>query len=146
MPPTRHGHRPRRPTRPDPVGPWALRDLNYDRYLQYAAALLPAADACTAIKEAFDELTETWPHVLAARSPAACAWQVVRRRVRILAGPLKPVAHLSDPEQDVVVLHLVLELPETEVAELTGTDPATVHMHLRSVRAARHHPPAPSGT
>ncbi|MEE1822202.1 hypothetical protein PUR61_08335 [Streptomyces sp. BE20] len=140
MPPYRHGHRRCRPPRPDLVGPWALRDLHYARYLRYAAALLPAADACTAIDEAFDELTETWSHVLAAPSPAACAWQVVRRCVRTLAGPLKPVAHLAEPQQDVLVLHLVLDLPETEVAELTGTDLAAVQMHLRSVRAARPQP------
>ncbi|MGW7586683.1 sigma factor-like helix-turn-helix DNA-binding protein [Kitasatospora sp. NPDC054768] len=56
-----------------------------------------------------------------------------------MAGPLPPVAHLSEPEQDVLVLHLVLDLPEAEVAELIGTDAAAVHMHLRSVRAARRH-------
>ncbi|MDH6709918.1 DNA-directed RNA polymerase specialized sigma24 family protein [Kitasatospora sp. MAA19] len=139
MPPTRQGGRPRQPTRPARVGPWALRDLHYDRYLQYATLLLPAADACNAIREAFDELADSWPRVLAAPSPAACAWQTVRHRVRTLAGPLKPVAHLSDPQQDVLVLHLVLDLPETEVAELTGTDPAAVHMHLCSVRAAHRH-------
>ncbi|MFJ6772297.1 sigma factor-like helix-turn-helix DNA-binding protein [Kitasatospora sp. NPDC091257] len=56
-----------------------------------------------------------------------------------MAGPLPPVAHLSEPEQDVLVLHLVLDLPEAEVAELIGTDAVAVHMHLRSVRAARRH-------
>ncbi|MFJ6769558.1 sigma factor-like helix-turn-helix DNA-binding protein [Kitasatospora sp. NPDC091257] len=151
MPPPWLGNRPCRPARPDRIGPWALRDLHYDRYLSYAALLLPVADACSAIKQAFDELAERWPTVLAAPSPAACAWQAVRRRVRSMAGPLPPVAHLSDPEQDVLVLHLVLDLPAAEIADLTGTDAAAVQMHLRSVRAADRprppgsHPPRPTG-
>nr|BFD96333.1 hypothetical protein KitaXyl93_76930 [Kitasatospora sp. Xyl93] len=101
----------------------------------FADPLLPVADACTAIEQAFDDIAARWPIILATPSPAACAWQAVRRRVRSMAGPLPPVAHLSEPEQDVLVLHLVLDLPEAEVAELIGTDTAAVHMHLCSVRA-----------
>ncbi|MQS12058.1 hypothetical protein F7Q99_07045 [Streptomyces kaniharaensis] len=119
----------------------ALHDLNHDRYLRYAALLLPAAEAYQAIKAAYDELAERWPRVLAARSPAACAWQTVRRRVCALAGPhpLGSVSHLSETQQDVLVLHLVLDLPKAEVAALTGTDPATVHAHLRSLGSAAGH-------
>ncbi|MGW4896310.1 hypothetical protein ACWEQL_29260 [Kitasatospora sp. NPDC004240] len=117
----------------------ALHDLHHDGYLRYAHLLLPAADAHRAVAAAFDDLAASWPRVLAARSPAACAWQTVRRRVGELAGagPLRPVAHLSGPQQDVLVLHLVLDLPQTAVAALTGTDPASVHAHLRALAGGR---------
>ncbi|MEU4584455.1 hypothetical protein AB0F92_20530 [Kitasatospora aureofaciens] len=135
MLPTRYRNRPCRPTLSERVGPWALRDLHYNQYLRYAALLLPTADASNAIADAFDELAARWAHVLAAPSPAACAWQAVRRHVHTTGGPLWPVAHLSEPQQDVLVLHLVLDLAEPQVAELTGTEPAAVQMHLRSIHA-----------
>ncbi|WP_371493643.1 hypothetical protein OG871_01240 [Kitasatospora sp. NBC_00374] len=77
--------------------------------------------------------------MLAAASPAACAWQSLRSRVCALAGPrpLRPVAHLTAPRQDVLLLHLVLGLPPAVVAALTGTEPAAVHARLRSLAAAR---------
>ncbi|MFE2413439.1 sigma factor-like helix-turn-helix DNA-binding protein [Kitasatospora sp. NPDC059408] len=87
------------------------------------------------VHDAFDDLARRWREVLSTASPAACAWQAVRQRVCALAGPLplSPVAHLTAPEQDVLLLHLVLELPEVEVAELTGMDPAAVHVRVRAL-------------
>ncbi len=117
----------------------ALHDLHLHHYLHYAALLLPLADAPTAIRQAFDDLAACWPDVLATASPAACAWQAVRRRVCALAGPrpLTPVAHLTPLQQDVLLLHLVLDLSEAEVADLTGSDPATVRVRIRSLAGAR---------
>ncbi|MEV7780851.1 sigma factor-like helix-turn-helix DNA-binding protein [Kitasatospora sp. NPDC088351] len=121
------------------LGLWALHDLHLHNYLRYAALLLTPADAGRAVHDAFDELAGRWPDVLAAASPAACAWQAVRRHVRTLAGPrpLHPVAHLTDPQQDVLLLHLVLGLPQSEVAAVTGTEPAAVHVQIRSLAGAR---------
>ncbi|MFE6872279.1 hypothetical protein ACFVFS_37760 [Kitasatospora sp. NPDC057692] len=125
--------------RPRPPGPaialTALHDLHHDHYLRYAALLLPTTTARLAVHHAFEELTRRWREVLSHASPAACAWQTVRHRVCTMAGPhlLRPVAHLAAPDQDVLLLHLVLRLPPAEVAALTGTDPAAVHVRLRSL-------------
>ncbi|MEV8327003.1 hypothetical protein [Kitasatospora sp. NPDC056731] len=121
------------------LGLWALYDLHLRHYLDYAALLLPAADAPLAVQGAFDDLSGHWLDALATASPAACAWQAVRRRVCALAGPrpLGPVAHLTAPQQDVLLLHLVLALPAAEVAALTGTEPGAVHVQLRSLAAVR---------
>ncbi|RKT20170.1 hypothetical protein BX285_4651 [Streptomyces sp. 1114.5] len=130
---------PHRPAAPGAdLGLWALHDLHLRHYLDYAALLLPPADAPLAVRDAFEELGGHWLDALATASPAACAWQAVRRRVRTLAGPqpFGPVAHLTAPQQDVLLLHLVLDLSAAQVAALTGTEPATVHVQLRSLATA----------
>ncbi|WP_406109903.1 sigma factor-like helix-turn-helix DNA-binding protein [Kitasatospora purpeofusca] len=43
------------------------------------------------------------------------------------------ISHLTAPEQDVLLLHLVLGFPALEVAEITGSDAAAVHVRLRSL-------------
>ncbi len=136
--PARPGGRPRPPV--PVIALAALHDLHHDHYLRYARLLLPTALAPLAIHDAFDDLDRYRSDVLSATSPAACAWQAVRHRVRALAGPrlLDPVAHLTAPEQDVLLLHLVLGLLPVEVAALTGTDPATVHVQLRSLTRGAH--------
>ncbi|QKW17926.1 hypothetical protein HUT16_01600 [Kitasatospora sp. NA04385] len=122
----------------------ALHDLHRRHYLRYAELLLHAADAHRAIDDAFDALAETWPQILSTSSPAACAWQAVRDHVRALADPtrLRPTAHLEPHQQDALLLHTVLALPIDVIADLTGAEAATVHVHLRTLtdRAAR---PAP---
>ncbi|MEV7774577.1 sigma factor-like helix-turn-helix DNA-binding protein [Kitasatospora sp. NPDC086791] len=131
---------PRPPVAPGPaLGLWALHDLHQRHYLDYAALLLPPDDAPRAVHDAFEELGGHWLDALSTASPAACAWQAVRRRVRTLAGPrpFGPVAHLTATQQDVLLLHLVLDLSAEEVAALTGTEPAAVHVQLRSLAAAR---------
>ncbi|MFB8241021.1 sigma factor-like helix-turn-helix DNA-binding protein [Kitasatospora purpeofusca] len=112
----------------------ALRDQHLHHYLSYATLALPAAAARQALHDAFDDLARRWPDVLATPSPTACAWQSVRHHVaRACPDLLGPVAHLTAPEQDVLLLHLVLGLPTAEVAEITGADPAAVHVRLRSL-------------
>ncbi|MFJ6621343.1 sigma factor-like helix-turn-helix DNA-binding protein [Kitasatospora sp. NPDC091335] len=131
---------PRRPADPGPaLGLRALRDLHQRHYLDYAELLLPPADARLAVHDAFEELGGHWLDALSTASPTACAWQAVRRRVRTLAGPrpFGPVAHLTATQQDVLLLHLVLDLPAAEIAALTGTEPAAVHVQLRSLAAAQ---------
>ncbi|MFJ4674025.1 hypothetical protein [Kitasatospora purpeofusca] len=132
---------PPRPT--PPIALTALHDLHHDHYLRYAALLLPVADAPLAVGQAFDDLARHWPDVLATESPAAWAWQTVRHRVAALAGPrpFGPVAHLTAPQQDLVLLHLVLDLPEALIAELTGTAPTSVRAQIRSLT----HRPADRG-
>ncbi|MEU3569415.1 sigma factor-like helix-turn-helix DNA-binding protein [Kitasatospora sp. NPDC036755] len=116
----------------------ALHDLHLRRYLDYAELLLPPADASLAVRAAFEDLGTRWLDALATASPAACAWQAVRHRVCALAGPrpLGPVAHLTAAQQDVLLLHLVLDLSAPEIAALTGTEPGAVHVQLRSLAAA----------
>ncbi|MGW7449385.1 sigma factor-like helix-turn-helix DNA-binding protein, partial [Kitasatospora sp. NPDC054795] len=129
----------RRSAAPGPaLGLWALHDLHLRHYLDYAELLLPPAAAPLAVRSAFEELGGHWLDALSTASPAACAWQAVRRRVCTLAGPrpLGPVAHLTAAQQDVLLLHLVLDLSAAEIAALTGTEPAAVHVQLRSLAAA----------
>ncbi|WP_189924287.1 sigma factor-like helix-turn-helix DNA-binding protein [Kitasatospora xanthocidica] len=133
--------RPRRePAAPGPaLGLRALHDLHLRHYLDYAALLLPPADAPLAVRDAFEDLSRHWLDALATTSPAACAWQAVRRRVRALAGPrpFGPVAHLTATQQDVLLLHLVLHLSAADIAALIGTEPAAVHVQLRALAADR---------
>ncbi|MFD7904088.1 hypothetical protein ACFV4G_17790 [Kitasatospora sp. NPDC059747] len=121
------------------LGLWALHDLHRRHYLAYAALLLSPAEAQLAVQGAFEDLAGRWLEALATASPAACAWQAVRDRVCTLAGPrtLGPVAHLTAPQQDVLLLHLALDLPADRIAALTGTEPAAVHVRLRSLASAR---------
>ncbi|MFI2611258.1 hypothetical protein [Kitasatospora sp. NPDC018619] len=44
---------------------------------------------------------------------------------------------MTGAEQGVLLLYLVLDLIAAEVADLTGTEPAAVHVQLRSLSAAR---------
>ncbi|MFD7731272.1 hypothetical protein ACFV6F_12905 [Kitasatospora phosalacinea] len=115
----------------------ALYDLHHHNYLRYAELLLRTGDAHRAVDDAFDALAEIWQHVLSTSSPAACAWQTVRDHVRALADParLRPTAHLEPPQQDALLLHTVLNLPLDVVADLTGAEAATVHVHLRTLTA-----------
>ncbi|WP_033223099.1 hypothetical protein [Kitasatospora phosalacinea] len=110
-------------------------DLHHYNYLRYAELLLRADDA-------FDALAEIRQHVLSTASPAACAWQAVRDHVRALADParLRPTAHLEPPQQDALLLHTVLNLPLDVVADLTGAEAATTHVHLRALTARTDRP------
>ncbi|MFF7995674.1 sigma factor-like helix-turn-helix DNA-binding protein [Kitasatospora xanthocidica] len=141
MPSTPPSPIPRRePAAPGPaLGLRALHDLHLRHYLDYAALLLPPADAPLAVRDAFEDLSGHWLDALATTSPAACAWQAVRRRVRALAGPraFDPVAHLTATQQDVLLLHLVLDLSAADIAALIGAEPAAVHVQLRALAADR---------
>ncbi|MFF2631142.1 hypothetical protein ACFVUN_35915 [Kitasatospora griseola] len=135
--PTRPHHRPTtRPGLRARIGPTALYDLHRDHYLRYAELLLPAtADARLTLDAAFATIADTWAQILAAPSPAACAWHTVRDHIRALADPhrLRPTADLDPKHQDALLLHLVLALTIDEIADLTGTEAATVHAHVRSL-------------
>ncbi|MFJ9447123.1 hypothetical protein ACIRRH_35535 [Kitasatospora sp. NPDC101235] len=112
----------------------ALYSRNHHRYRDYADLLLTPTDTHLALRATRDYLADEWAHAIST-NPAAFAWDALRRRVHLLAGPgpLRPVAHLAAPEQDVLLLHLVLGMPEAEVAALTGADPAVVHVRLRTL-------------
>ncbi|MFD5085952.1 hypothetical protein ACFWOG_25320 [Kitasatospora sp. NPDC058406] len=129
-----HRTKPRRHHRPT-LDLIALRDQHLHHYLRYAALLLPSAIAWQAVHDAFEDLARRWPDVLSTPSPTACAWQAVRHHVGAATDPsfLGPLAHLTAPEQDVLMLHVVLDLPPAEVAVLTGRDPAAVHVLLRAI-------------
>ncbi|MFJ1796833.1 hypothetical protein [Kitasatospora griseola] len=138
------------PTRPHRrIDLTALYDLHRRHYLSYAELLLRADAAHRAVDAAFDTLAESWQQILSTSSPAACAWQAVRDHVRALADPayLKPTDHLDPGQQDVFLLHTVLALPVSVIADLTGAEAATVHVHLRAcvsapARASIAHPRA----
>ncbi|WP_344558040.1 hypothetical protein [Kitasatospora saccharophila] len=133
---------PTRPARPPRrLDLTALYDLHYHHYLRYAELLLRRADARHAVDDAFDTLAETWQQILSTSSPAACAWQAVRDRVRALADParLRPTAHLDPKLQDALLLHTVLNLSAGVIADLTGVEAANVHVHLRALTS----PPSP---
>ncbi|MFJ9461614.1 hypothetical protein ACIRST_41905 [Kitasatospora sp. NPDC101447] len=138
--PTAPTHQPGHPAathRLTEIGLRALYELHHQRYLDYAHLLLGPTDAHLALRASFEYLTESRSDILGTANPAEHIWQAVRQRIHLLAGPrpLQPVAHLKPALQDAVLLHLALGYPVTDVAAMTGTEPAHVHARLRTLGA-----------
>ncbi|MFJ2191552.1 hypothetical protein ACIOJE_27085 [Kitasatospora sp. NPDC087861] len=120
------------------TGLHALYSLHRDHYRAYAHLLLGTADADLALLATYDHLADAWPEIIAAANPQEHAWQALRQRVHLLAGPkpLRPVAHLDPRLQDVLLLHHVLGLPADDIATLTGSETADINARLRQLSVA----------
>ncbi|MFF2549111.1 hypothetical protein ACFVUY_42020 [Kitasatospora sp. NPDC058063] len=122
------------------LGLQALYDLHQHRYRDYADLLLAPTDADLALRATQDYLTSEWAHAVGTANPRAFAWQALRHRVCLLAGPgpLRPLAHLTPRQQDIVLLHHALALRAEEVANLTGTEAAAVYAEILAIAHSRH--------
>ncbi len=110
--------------------------------------------ASDAVAEAFAQALRRWPEL---RSPAAWVWTAafkiaageLKRRSAYIAGAVPERAYLMDEEAwDVaeavaklsakqrvaVLLHYYADRPISEVAEILGTSPVTVAVHLHRGR------------
>ncbi|MFG3227023.1 hypothetical protein ACGF07_19835 [Kitasatospora sp. NPDC048194] len=110
----------------------AFCELHRPRYLSYARVwLTEQVDAATAVQQAFAEIAVHWRDLLTSPNPTALAWQILRTTVaehsRQAAGT--PDRHPAD--DDLAILHYVVGLAAPEIADVIGTDTASVAGRLR---------------
>lgn len=132
----------------------AFCELHQPHYTHYARLRLDPAAAEQAVQATFGDLAIRWPRVLRCPSPAAWAWHTFKSRIaqalqppggvprQAAAGPpgvpeprsaaddICPA--LPDAVADTLTLHHALHLTPTQIADVTGTDPATVAYHLHT--------------
>ncbi|MFE7563979.1 RNA polymerase sigma factor [Kitasatospora sp. NPDC057500] len=124
----------------------AFCELHRPRYLSYARVWLPDPDrAAGAVQQAFAEIAVQWRELLGSSNPTAHAWQILRDTVgdhTRHSGPSsdRPGAQeRPDPQDrpgrpaddDLAILHYVVGLAAPEIADVIGTDTASVAGRLR---------------
>ncbi|MFI6156617.1 hypothetical protein ACIBCA_28495 [Kitasatospora sp. NPDC051170] len=128
----------------------AFCELHRPRYLSYARVWLTEhAAAATAVQQAFAEIAVQWRELLGSSNPTARAWQILRGTVaehstrRASTNPADPtdptvLRRVDTTEQDrrpvdddLAILHYVVGLAAPEIADVIGTDTASVAGRLR---------------
>ncbi|MFF8773429.1 RNA polymerase sigma factor [Kitasatospora sp. NPDC015120] len=130
----------------------AFCELHRPRYLSYARVWLPDPDrAAGAVQQAFAEIAVQWRELLGSSNPTAHAWQILRdtvgdhtRQSGPLSGPVDERAHPGGQQRpgaqdrpgrpaddDLAILHYVVGLAAPEIADVIGTDTASVAGRLR---------------
>ncbi|MER6399169.1 MULTISPECIES: sigma factor [unclassified Kitasatospora] len=108
----------------------AFCELHRPRYLSYARVWLPdQTEAAGAVQQAFAEIAVHWRELLGSSNPTAHAWQILRGTVgdhTRRPGPDHPAA-----DDDLAILHYVVGLAAPEIADVIGTDTASVAGRLR---------------
>ncbi|MFE5582928.1 hypothetical protein [Kitasatospora sp. NPDC056531] len=110
----------------------AFCELHRPRYLSYARVWLAEhGDAATAVQQAFAEIAVQWRELLTSHNPTALAWQILRGTVaeHTRQVPVAPDRHPAD--DDLAILHYVVGLAAPEIADVIGTDTASVAGRLR---------------
>ncbi|MEV5194717.1 hypothetical protein AB0K86_19670 [Streptomyces clavifer] len=110
---------------------YAFYDLHRPAYHAYAAAYLTPEEAQIAVAQLFDLVAGTWTTVVAERHPSAWAWQQLTRVVAHRSGRTLTAV------EDASLLHDELLLSITQIATVTGTEPATVTTLLATARRKR---------
>ncbi|GAA2241607.1 MULTISPECIES: RNA polymerase sigma factor [Kitasatospora] len=128
----------------------AFRELHHPRYLSYARVWFhEPAQAAAIVEQAFRALAGVWREVLGSPNPAAAAWQILRTTVA------EQIAHRDGPagrtaserpdlpeqrsaamDEDLAILHYVVGLATPEIADVVGSDSASIASQLR--HAFRH--------
>ncbi|MFI2031849.1 hypothetical protein [Streptomyces buecherae] len=113
----------------------ALQAEIYRRFARLHIADRERADA--AVERCLAEAATAWHHILSSPRPAAAVWQILTRHLAnqppgtaTLARVLR--ARMTAPTADILLLHHVLHLSPAQIADLTGTDPATITCRLRA--------------
>jgi DNA-directed RNA polymerase specialized sigma24 family protein len=129
----------------------AFRELHHPRYLSYARVWFhEPAQAAAIVEQAFRALAGVWREVLGSPNPAAAAWQILRTTVaeqithrdgaagRTAAGqrPDLPEQRSAAMDEDLAILHYVVGLATPEIADVVGSDSASIASQLR--HAFRH--------
>ncbi|MER7846758.1 hypothetical protein ABTZ03_22720 [Kitasatospora sp. NPDC096077] len=110
----------------------AFCELHRPRYLSYARVwLTESAEAAIAVQQAFAEIAVQWRELLTSPNPTALAWQILRGTVaeHTRQEPVAPDRHPAD--DDLAILHYVVGLAAPEIADVIGTDTASVAGRLR---------------
>ncbi|MGA5703074.1 hypothetical protein [Peterkaempfera bronchialis] len=117
----------------------AFCELHHHHYQRYARTrITDPATAQHAVHAALGDIAMRWPHLLASPSPAACAWHLLKHRIRQHTTNPRDSGH-NDDLADTALLHHTLHLTDTDIAHVTGTPLHTVRYQLHTT----HHPPAP---
>ncbi|MGW6916041.1 RNA polymerase sigma factor [Kitasatospora sp. NPDC054939] len=111
----------------------AFCELHRPRYLSYARVRLPdPADAARAVQTAFAEIAVHWRDLLGSSNPTARAWRILRDTVVERAQRSLDSARAAHPaDDDLAILHYVVGLAAPEIADVIGTDTASVAGRLR---------------
>ncbi|MFC5664712.1 RNA polymerase sigma factor [Kitasatospora misakiensis] len=118
----------------------AFCELHRPRYLSYARVWLPDPDrAALVVQQAFAEIAVHWRALLGSSNPTAHAWQILRGTVGEhtrqtglptgRSGAQDRPGHAAD--DDLAILHYVVGLAAPEIADVIGTDTASVAGRLR---------------
>ncbi|MFG3055009.1 hypothetical protein ACGFZP_29220 [Kitasatospora sp. NPDC048239] len=111
----------------------AFCELHRPRYLSYARVWLPdQAEATGAVQQAFAEIAVQWRELLGGSNPTAHAWQILCGTVTEYTRLCEPDARAYHPaDDDLAILHYVIGLAAPEIADVVGTDTASVAGRLR---------------
>ncbi|MGW3040111.1 hypothetical protein ACWC9T_08690 [Kitasatospora sp. NPDC001159] len=111
----------------------AFCELHRPRYLSYARVWLTGhGDAATAVQQAFSEIAVHWRELLTSPNPTALAWQILRTTVAEHTRQTTAVDQDRHPaDDDLAILHYVVGLAAPEIADVIGTDTASVAGRLR---------------
>ncbi|MFE6865398.1 RNA polymerase sigma factor [Kitasatospora sp. NPDC057692] len=124
----------------------AFCELHRPRYLSYARVWLPDPErAAFAVRQAFAEIAVQWRELLGSSNPTAHAWQILRDTVGDHTRPSGPSSGRPDAQErpdtqdrpgrpaddDLAILHYVVGLAAPEIADVIGTDTASVAGRLR---------------
>ncbi|MEU6232024.1 hypothetical protein [Kitasatospora sp. NPDC047058] len=111
----------------------AFCELHRPRYLSYARVWLPdQTEAAGAVQQAFAEIAVHWRELLGSSNPTAHAWQILRGTVNEATRRCDPPARPSHPaDDDLAILHYIVGLAAPEIADVIGTDTASVAGRLR---------------
>ncbi len=110
----------------------AFCELHRPRYLSYARVWLTEhSAAATAVQQAFAEIAVHWRELMGSANPTAHAWEILRGIVadHTRRAPAAPDRHPAD--DDLAILHYVVGLAAPEIADVIGTDAASVAGRLR---------------
>ncbi|MEV7772635.1 hypothetical protein [Kitasatospora sp. NPDC086791] len=114
----------------------AFCELHRPRYLSYARVWLTEhSDAATAVEHAFAEIAVHWRELMGSSNPTAQAWEILRGTVaehtRREPPDPGPDADRRPADDDLAILHYVVGLAAPEIADVIGTDAASVAGRLR---------------
>ncbi|MFJ9521883.1 hypothetical protein ACIRPK_26965 [Kitasatospora sp. NPDC101801] len=119
----------------------AFRELHQPRYLSYARVWFrEGGQAASVVEEAFAAMAARWAEILGSPNPTAAAWRILRATVAGRFDPTRvPVQaqRVAAADEDLAILHYVVGLATPEIADVVGTDTASVASQLRhALRAA----------
>ncbi|MFF4382331.1 hypothetical protein ACIQI7_27525 [Kitasatospora sp. NPDC092039] len=110
----------------------AFCELHRPRYLSYARVWLTEhSAAATAVQQAFAEIAACWRELMGSSNPTAHAWEILRGTVAHHTRQATPDPDRHPADDDLAILHYVVGLAAPEIADVIGTDAASVAGRLR---------------
>ncbi|MEV4613999.1 hypothetical protein AB0K43_15595 [Kitasatospora sp. NPDC049258] len=119
-----------------PVEFGAFCELHRPRYLSYARVWFADPDqAAAVVRHALGCLASVWSEVLVGPNPTAAAWEILRTTIAEQRAGSTPSGLRPGPaDEDLAILHYVVGLATPEIADVIGTDTASITGRLRHAR------------